>query len=247
MMQLKTEKVYVEGIPVHVVYPIQEEGKAVILYHGWSSQAQFQLTKAAILAIHGYTVFIPDAMHHGERDALTDYYQVEDYDIFWKTIFQNIEEYPKILSFVKTKGYKKPYIMGHSMGGMTVLGIGSTYPTTMKGIISFNGSGDWLLTHLFMQARFGIAASPEWNLYPVLKEKNPLAHVDEMKNIPIFMTNGESDISVDPRAQAHFYDVLKQSGGQATRITYPLLGHFVTTNMMDDAMRWMESVSRVNA
>lgn len=247
MMQLYTEKVYVGGIPVYIVHPIREEGKAVILYHGWSSQAQFQLTKAAILAIHGYTVFIPDAMHHGERDALSDYYQVEDYDIFWKTILQNMEEYPKILSFVKEKGYEKPYIMGHSMGGMTVLGIGSVYPTTMKGIISFNGSGDWLLTHLFMQARFGMAVSPTWSLYSVLEEKNPLAHVESMKDIPIFMTNGESDISVDPRAQAHFYDTLQKSGGHGTRFTYPLLGHFVTTNMMDDALRWMETKRGLNA
>ena len=53
------------------------------------------------------------------------------------------------------------------------------------------------------------------------------------------MTNGESDISVDPRAQAHFFESLKASGGDVTRITYPRLGHFVTTNMLDDALKWL--------
>ena len=240
MMQLTTEKVYVGHIPLRIVHPLKDEGKAVILYHGWSSQGAYQLTKAGILALEGYTVFIPDAMHHGEREALADYYQVEDYDIFWNTIFQNIEEYPQILDFVKSKGYERPYIMGHSMGGMTVLGIGATYPGTMKGIVSFNGSGDWLLTHLFMQARFGMTVAKNWPLEEALEKKTPLAHVGALKDIPIFMTNGESDISVDPRAQAHFFAVLQQSGGQASRIVYPGLGHFVTTNMMDDALHWME-------
>lgn len=239
-MQLVTEKVYAGHIPLRIVHPLRDEGKAVILYHGWSSQGIYQLTKAGILALAGYTVFIPDAMHHGEREALVDYYQVEDYDIFWNTIFQNIEEYPALLSFVKSKGYEMPYIMGHSMGGMTVLGIGAAYPGTMKGIVSFNGSGDWLLTHLFMQARFGMTVSRDWPLYDVLEKKTPLAHAEVLKDIPIFLTNGESDTSVDPRAQAHFFTVLQQSGGQVSRIVYPGLGHFVTTNMMDDALHWME-------
>lgn len=238
-MQLQIEKVYVGDIPVQIVHPLQDEGKAVILYHGWSSRGEYQLTKAGILALYGYTVFIPDAIHHGERQALADYYQVEDYDIFWNTIFQNIEEYPALLDFVKSKGYGKPYIMGHSMGGMTVLGIGAAYPGTMKGIVSFNGSGDWLLTHLFMQARFGVAIVRDWPLYDVLEKKTPLAHVEALKEIPIFLTNGESDASVDPRAQAHFFSVLEQSSTQVSRIVYPGLGHFVTTNMMDDALRWM--------
>lgn len=239
-MQLAIEKVYVGQIPLRIVHPLRDEGKAVILYHGWSSRGVYQLTKAGILALEGYTVFIPDAIHHGERDALADYYQVEDYGVFWHTIFQNIEEYPAILDFVKSKGYEKPYIMGHSMGGMTVLGIGAAYPETMKGIVSFNGSGDWLLTHLFMQARFGMAVARNWSLYTALEEKTPLSHVEDLKNIPIFLTNGESDISVDPRAQAHFFTVLQQSGGHVSRIVYPQLGHFVTTNMMDDAMLWMK-------
>ncbi len=240
-MQFHTEKIEHQGIPLYIVHPIQEEGKAVILYHGWSSRAEYQLTKAGILAMNGYTVFVPDAIHHGERGALQDYYQVEDYDIFWQTIFQNMEEYSQLLAFVKERGYEKPFIMGHSMGGMSVLGIASAYPGTMKGVVSLNGSGDWLLTHLFMQARFGIAVSRDWKLYDLLEQKTPLAHVEEMKNVPMFMTNGDSDTSVDPRAQAHFFDVMKQAGGQVTRFTYPGLGHFVTTNMMDDALKFLVS------
>ena len=239
MLQLRTEKIYCGDIPVHVVHPVREMGKAVLLYHGWSSRAEFQTTKAAVFALHGFTVFIADAMHHGEREALSDYYVAEDYPVFWETILQNIEEYPKLLSLLKEKGYEKPVLTGHSMGGMSVLGIAAAYPDTMKSVISFNGSGDWLLTHLFMQARFGMDAGRDWPLYDRLKEKQPLSHVEEMKHIPIFMTNGDADISVDPRAQAHFYEALHTSGGNVTRMVYPRLGHFVTTTMLDDALKWL--------
>lgn len=242
MNQLKTEKIEIHGIPVILVHPPMETGKPAILYHGWSSRAEYQLTKASILAVNGYTVFIPEALYHGERGALKDFYQKEDYDIFWETIFRNMEEFPFLSDYIKERYSEKPFILGHSMGGLSVLGIGSAYGKDVKGIVSFNGSGDWLLTHLFIQARFGIYMKKDWPLYDEIEKKSPMAHLDTLKDVPIFMTNGDSDGSIDPRAQAHFYEELMKAGGKAERVVYPLLGHFVTTNMMDDGLQWMEKV-----
>lgn len=243
MNQLKTEKMEIHGIPVTIVHPPVETGKPAILYHGWSSCSEYQLTKASILAVNGYTVFIPEALYHGERGALTDYYQKEDYDIFWKTIFRNMEEFPFLSSYIKERFSEKPFILGHSMGGLSVLGIGSIHGQDLKGIVCFNGSGDWLMTHLFIQARFGMYVEKDWPLYDEIEKKSPINHLDTLKNVPIFMTNGDSDNSIDPRAQAHFYDELVKAEGKAERVTYPFLGHFVTTNMMDDGMKWMERMA----
>ena len=239
MLQLHIEKSYVGDIPVRIVHPIRDEGKALILYHGWSRRGEYQTTEAAVFALHGYTVFVPDAIHHGEREALADYYQIEDYRIFWDTIRQNVREYEKLHAFVREKGYGTPIIAGHSMGGMSVLGIAARYPQLVRSVISFNGSGHWILSHLFMQARFGISLGRNWPLYDVLEKEQPLSHIEEIRSTPLFMTNGESDISVDPRAQAHFFEALETAGGDVTRITYPRLGHFVTTNMLDDALKWL--------
>lgn len=243
MNQLKTEKMEIHGIPVTIVHPPVETGKPAILYHGWSSCSEYQLTKASILAVNGYTVFIPEALYHGERGALTDYYQKEDYDIFWKTIFRNMEEFPFLSSYIKERFSERPFILGHSMGGLSVLGIGSIHGQDLKGIVCFNGSGDWLMTHLFIQARFGMYVEKDWPLYDEIEKKSPINHLDTLKNVPIFMTNGDSDNSIDPRAQAHFYDELVKAEGKAERVTYPFLGHFVTTNMMDDGMKWMERMA----
>lgn len=103
-----------------------------------------------------------------------------------------------------------PFIMGHSMGGMTVLGIACKYPDKVRGVVSFNGSGDWGLTHLFIQARFGVNVGRNWVLEDVVDARSPVNNLEHLADIPILMTNGESDISIDPRAQAHFYENLMQ-------------------------------------
>lgn len=244
MNQLNIEKIHCAHVPVLVVHPIRDTGNPVILYHGWSSRSEYQITKAGILAMNGYTVYIPEAASHGERGPLSDYYRFEDYSIFWDTILHNMEEFPLLQERIGRDYKEKPFLMGHSMGGLSVLGIGAVHGDKIRGIISFNGSGDWLMTHLFLQARFGMYMERNWPLYDGIEKKSPINHVDVLKNIPIFMTNGEIDSSVDPRAQAHFAEALERAGGKGTRITYPHQGHFVTTNMMDDAMKWMEGIDR---
>ena len=54
------------------------------------------------------------------------------------------------------------------------------------------------------------------------------------------MLNGEDDTSVDPRAPMNFYHTMKNEGADVKKITYPGLGHFVTTNMMDEAVNWLK-------
>lgn len=242
MIQFDTEILRVGDIPARLIHPPREDrGRAAVFYHGWSSTGALQTTRAAVLAANGYTVLVPDAVHHGERGTLPDYYSIGAYESFWETMFQNVREFPALASFLASRGFERPWVLGHSMGGMTVLGIAAAYPEAVRGAVSFNGSGDWLLTHLFIQARFGVLEPRDWPLYDAIAAASPLAHLDAVRRVPVFMTNGEADPSIDPRAQAHFADELDRAGGRAVRVTYPRLAHFVTTNMLDDALAWMES------
>lgn len=235
MNQLRIEKVTYKGIPVTIVHPIKSENKTVVFYHGWSSSSDSQISRASLLALHGYTVYLPTAIYHGDRGALENYFEMSSYDLFWDAILKNIEEFPDLIAFIRERGEGIPFLLGHSMGGMSVLGIAAAHPSIVKGVISFNGSGDWELTHLFMQARFSMIKEMREDV----KNANPIAHVKEMDKIPFLLLNGETDISVDPRAQEHFFNVLKENQVDAKNITYPRLGHFVTTNMMDEAISWM--------
>lgn len=242
MIQLNIEKKVRSAVPYYVVHPLQSNGEAILFYHGWSSEAKRQIHRAAILALHGYTVYVPDALHHGERGALSDYYQVEAYPLFWKTIFQNMEEFPLLQQEIRQAGFGKPLIMGHSMGALSVLGMAGAYRENIKGVISVNGSGDWLLSHLFMQARFGIDAGRNWPLYEKVENASPIRHVDIFANLPLLLLHGESDVTMDPRADEHFYRVLREKSKTVRQITYPKLGHFVTTNMMEDAIQFMNQL-----
>ncbi len=241
MIQFDMELVDLDGIVFRIIHPfIRNKDRCAIFYHGWSSKGELQITRAVILAAHGYTVLLPDAIHHGVRGSLPDYYNVSVYDVFWETIFQNLKEFPYIYEWLGKNGYVRPWVLGHSMGGLTVLGLAAHYADKIRGAVSFNGSGDWMLTHLFIQARFGVLKPKNWPICDIIEEKTPLRYVNQMKEIPIFMTNGEVDASVDPRAQAHFAEELAKADGMGTRVTYPGLAHFVTTNMLDDALFWME-------
>ena len=72
-----------------------------------------------------------------------------------------------------------------------------------------------------------------------MKKRSPLYYKERLKGVRLLLLNGESDLSVDPRAQTHFYSVMKNEGVDVNKITYSGLGHFVTTNMMDEAVSWM--------
>lgn len=242
MIQFDTELVKIGDIPVRIVHPIRKDRtRCVVFYHGWSSCSELQMTRALVLAAHGYTVLLPDSIFHGSRGMLPDYYSVEVYGTFWETIFRNIDEFSEIGKWLHEHSFSVPWVMGHSMGGLTVIGLAAQYPKGIRGAVSFNGSGDWLLTHLFIQARFGVAEPRDWPVYEEIDKKSPMHCLQELKNVPVFMTNGEADPSIDPRAQAHFAEALSKAGGHGVHITYPGLAHFVTTNMLDDALAWMAS------
>ena len=78
MNQLNIEKIHCAHVPVLVVHPIRDTGNPVILYHGWSSRSEYQITKAGILAMNGYTV-----RHGKEKDGnktvcFGEYWREED-------------------------------------------------------------------------------------------------------------------------------------------------------------------------
>ena len=70
MIQFDTEILSVDGIPARLIHPLRADcGHAAVFYHGWSSTGALQTTRAAVLAAHGYTVLLPDAVYRRAGDA----------------------------------------------------------------------------------------------------------------------------------------------------------------------------------
>lgn len=239
------EEVRIRDIPCIVLKPRGEEGKipTVILYHGWGSNKESQKFRGFILASLGYQVVIPDAIHHGQRNPI-DYYDIDVVgQKFWKVILRNVEESRYIIEEVISKYNGDPDnigVMGHSMGGFTTAGI-FTHDKRIKTGIVLNGSFNWKRSNELFVKDIGEDI--------VIDEEDEIIRLDPMNNFeklvdrPILMLNGGADKVVPIAPQRAFYDKIKKSYRDQSNIEiikYNALGHFVSTNMMEDAANWLK-------
>ncbi len=211
----------------------------VIWYHGWSSVQDEQFLRAAAFALAGWETIIPAQIYHDNRGIL-DYEAQDSYTCFWETILQNIEEAPIWLAYAEEQGYERVIASGHSMGGFTALGVTANIPG-FSGAISLNGSGNWPLSHIFMQARFGTELNMDVQLERAIIAASPHQYVRNLPNVPLLLLHGDIDPTVDPRGGGSFADTAQAFGCDVYYERIPDLGHYVTTGMIDIALEWLDS------
>lgn len=237
------EKVKIQSIPSIVFKPkeAKEPISTIIFYHGWSSNKELQRLRGFILASVGYQVVIPDAVYHGERNPLTDYGDEAAIEYFWDVIFNNIEEYSKIVQELVLNynaDYKRIAVMGNSMGGFTASGI-FTHNEDIKTLIVFNGCCVW------ENFNKNIEVPKSEKLESIEKRVNamdPMNNLHLLKDRPILLLHGDSDIVVPIDSQRIFYNKLNPLYNCKEKIKfieYPRLNHFVTTNMMEESINWL--------
>ena len=237
------EKVQIQGIPAIIFRPKEAKGRipTVIFYHGWSSSKELQRLRGFILASAGYQAVLPDAVYHGERNPLHQYDNEAAIKYFWDVIFNNIEEYGTIARELTLKYNADPEriaVMGNSMGGFTAVGI-FTHNKDIKTLIVFNGSCGW-------ESFNGSIEVPSSEEIETLRQRvehmDPMNNSDMLKDRPILMLHGDSDIVVPVDSQRIFYNKLSQLYNDKDKISlieYPRLNHFVTTNMMEESINWL--------
>ena len=239
------EEVIIKGIPCIILKPKNQNGKlaTIIFYHGWSSNKENQKFRGFILASLGYQVIIPDSIHHGERNSI-DYNNVDNMSkYFWKTILNNIEESKDIIDRsidIHNMDPDNIAVMGHSMGGFTAAGA-FTHDERIKTSIILNASFNWGMSNEIFLDKLAK------NI--IVEEENEIIRLDPMNNFnklidrPILMLNGGSDKVVSMNPQKVFYDKIKgeyKNQSKIKLIKHIHVGHFVTTNMMEDAARWLK-------
>lgn len=97
------------------------EGPDLILVHGNGGSLD-SLREAATYLANDYRVFLIESRCHGQSSNP----EVISYDLMAKDIKE----------FIEAKGLEKPYLMGHSDGGINALTVAYTYPDLLGGIIS---------------------------------------------------------------------------------------------------------------
>jgi pimeloyl-ACP methyl ester carboxylesterase len=114
--------VYANGARIHYYHAVPAPEKPVmVMIHGVTDNGLCWTTLTWKLQ-DDYDVYMVDTRSHGLSDPIT---AADDGD----TLIKDVVE------FVKAMGFEKPILMGHSMGGATVIRVGAEYPDLAKAII----------------------------------------------------------------------------------------------------------------
>jgi hypothetical protein len=239
-------KILIDDIPALVFTPknTSKFHPTIILYHGWGSSAEKQEFRGYILSTFGYQVIIPCAIYHGERNPI-DHENLENAGrYFWDIIFKNVEESSLLIDYAIKNLNADPDrfgVCGNSMGGFTSAGVFTSHPD-IKAMVVFNGSCNWNCSNEL----FGLALNiTDFSIPKDAQDKidkyNPMSNLEHIINRPILMLHGDSDTVVDINAQREFYKEAAPKYEDSQRlkfVEYPKLNHFVTTNMMEEAISW---------
>lgn len=239
---IEERRITIKGIPCLSVVADTAPKGVIIFYHGWSSTKELQSLRGRILAAYGYDVLIPEAVHHGERGTI-DYTAPEAYALFWKTILQNVEEAGCLLDYIGGAYPDLPvFVMGHSLGGFSALGV-LTWQERVQAAVALNGSGWWNESERRFRSALHIDIPEGYEaLLAEIDRYDPYGHTERLAGKAVLALHGGSDPTVDKEAQLLFVEKLRRQGLACSLILYEGLGHFVTTNMLGDALSWLETI-----
>ncbi len=117
---VKEDDIQLSEVKMHyVVYG--EKGHPLILVHG-NGGSQNSLKEAATYLANDYTVYVIESRCHGQSSDPG----VISYDLMAKDIKE----------FIEAMNLYKPFLMGHSDGGINALTVAYTYPDLLGGFIS---------------------------------------------------------------------------------------------------------------
>lgn len=117
---VKEDDIQLSEVKMHyAVYG--EKGHPLILVHG-NGGSKESLKEAATYLANDYTVYVIESRCHGQSSDP----DVISYDLMAKDIKE----------FIEAMKLEKPYLMGHSDGGINALTVAYTYPDLLGGFIS---------------------------------------------------------------------------------------------------------------
>lgn len=240
---VKDKKVEIAGIPCLSFSPAgKEEVPIIILYHGWKSNKEYQRFRATTIAAYGFRVIVPDALFHGERNAIdhTAPNALERY--FWQVVVQSVEEAKAIIKHID-KSHNGPTrigLMGHSMGGFIASGVFTANPE-IRSLVVFNGSCAWLELEKIIREQAGEE--------PLCKDKrdeirkyDPYNNLEKIQGRPILLLHGNSDTSVPIEGQRLFYNqavkLYEEEPEKIEFIEVPNMNHYISTGMLAQGIEW---------
>lgn len=212
-------------IPAIYYTPVDMESLGTVIhYHGWSSQKENHDLMASNLCAAGYTVLVPDGLHHGERGSL-DY--EEEFEKILDVILQSIKEFPLLFDFLKPEGLA---ITGHSMGSMIAAGLFHSFESVDKAAV-INGYCNY--KEGFKEAE----TTPE-----ELLQYDPMLHLDKVGERKLLVLHGDADSSVSIDVQRDYVSRAKDffKEGHLLYEEIPDLNHYITLSMLERTIEFLK-------
>lgn len=157
--------IYANGIRIHYYQAVPAPAKPVIvMVHGVTDNGLCWTTLSLELQ-KDYNIYMLDTRGHGLSDPFT---QSDDGETLVKDV----------VGFVKTMGFDKPILMGHSMGAATVMRIGAEYPELASTIVMLDP---------FLSRPSGDNPQPRRPTTPRTPEKEEPVQMQESKKISVTM------------------------------------------------------------
>lgn len=243
---ISEKAITIAGIPCCVFTPKgvhsspQAKLPTIFYYHGWSSNKNKQRFIGSVLAAFGFQTILPDAIHHGEREAFDDY-SAAGYGHFIPTIMQNLREFQPLKEYALNElsaGENRIAVSGHSMGGFTAAGI-FTHNPELKTAVIFNGAFAWQNAINENEKRYHTA---HIEFSSTEKKADPANNLDKLQNRPIFLLHGEKDSLVPFEVQKAFYETAQARYSDKNAIRFmPVarMDHYISVQMLNEAIIWL--------
>jgi esterase len=100
---------------------IGETGKSIVILHGVFGFLDNWLTVGKSIADHGFQVYLVDQRNHGRSP--------HEGELDYQTFSGDLKE------FLEQQNLSKPILLGHSMGGKTVMEYAVRFPGTYEKLI----------------------------------------------------------------------------------------------------------------
>lgn len=177
---VKEDDIQLSDVKMHyAVYG--EKGHPVILVHG-NGGSHKSLEEAALYLANDYTVYAIDSRCHGKSS--------DPGEISYDLMAKDIKE------FIEKMKLEKPYILGHSDGGINALTVAYTYPDLLGGFVSCgaNTSPDTMKPYFLLGVKLSDRGRHDKLNEMMLTEP----HIDKEKlskiKCPAYIVAGEFDI-----------------------------------------------------
>lgn len=236
----------VADIPCFEIAEAGEEPLAeLVLYHGWGSNAEKQRFRGQLLAAFGYRVIVPEISGHGVRGAL-EYDGPQAALDFQRVLLQSIGECVELAQAVFHPG-RAHFLVGHSLGGMIVLGALAALHDVLNGVVALNSTANWMLEAKTLGSVFRdgerasacLASEEAAQLQARLAPSDPARWPALGVTTPVLLTNGSLDHTLPASLNAEF--LARCPLPQVRQVIIDDAGHVVTDSALREVVAFIES------